>query len=262
MKALRAFSVIGIFVIGVTLMGCTMIISPGAKVDDKAFGETKSCAIITIAGTQKLHAQKGFLQMFKKVPEQNTQSVLDKLRPEVIDVFHKSQHLTVKSEKMVLNNKAYKNLIADEPVQKILFMKTEFNTAKGYKFITDPEKLSRLAKDLNVDGVIAVHMNFSVSSGVAGGLGIGVKRFKVITGVSAIAYDRNGKQVWKDAVHKSSELADSQLALIADVRSVNFNKLKPYAVKAGKEALKVLVARLDDGLEGKHVGAHIETVTP
>jgi hypothetical protein len=262
MKTLKAFSLVGIAVISVALMGCTMIISPGAKVDAKSFGEAKTCAIVTIAGTQKLHAQKGFLQMFKKVPEQNTQFVLDKLRPEVIKAFHKSKLLSVKSEKMVLNNKAYKNLTADEPVQKVLFMKTELNTAKGYKFITDPKKLSGLAKDLKVDGVIAVHMNFSVSSGVAGGLGVGVKRFKVITGVSAIAYDRNGKQVWKDAVHKSSELADSQLALIVDVRSVDFKKLKPYAVKAGKEALNDLVARLDDGLEGKHVGAHIETVTP
>jgi hypothetical protein len=262
MKVLRAFSFVGVIIIGVAFMGCTMIISPGAKVDDTSFGETKTCAIVTIAGTQKLQAQKGFLQMFKKVPEQNTQPVLDKLSPEVIKAFHKSKHLAVKSEKMVLNNKAYKNLSTDEPVQKVLFMKSELNTAKGYKFITDPNKLSQLAKDLNVDGVIAVNMNFSVSSGVAGGLGIGVKRFKVITGVSAIAYDRNGKQVWKDAVHKSSELADSQLALIADVRSVDFKKLKPYAVKAGKEALNVLVARLDDGLKGKHVGAHVETITP
>lgn len=262
MKALRAFSFVGITVIAVMFIGCTMIISPGAKVDTESFGKTKQCAIVTITGTKKLQAQKGFLQMFKKVPEQNTQSVLDKLRPEVIGAFQKSKYLTVKSEKKVLSNMAYKNLNADEPVQKVLFMKTDLNTAKGYKFIRDPKKLSGLAKDLNVDGVIAVNMNFWVSSGVAGGLGVGVKRFKVITGVSAIAYDSNGKQVWKDTVHKSSELADSQLALIADVRSVDFKKLKPYAVKAGKEALNVLVARLDDGLEGKHVGTHVETVTP
>jgi hypothetical protein len=180
----------------------------------------------------------------------------------VIKAFRKSKHLTVKSEKRVLNSKAYKNLKADEPVQKVLFMKVELNTAKGYKFISDPQKLSRLAKDLNVDGVIVVGMNFSVSSGIAGGLGIGVKRFKVVTAVSAMAYDSNGKLVWKDAIHKSSELADSQLAVIADVRSVDFKKLKPHAFKAGQEGLNVLVARLDDGLEGKRVGAHVATVTP
>jgi hypothetical protein len=141
-------------------------------------------------------------------------------------------------------------------------MEVELNTAKGYKFISDPQKLSKLAKDLNVDGVIVVGMNFSVSSGIAGGLGIGVKRFKVVTAVSAMAYNSDGELVWKDAVHKSSELADSQLALIADVRSVDFKKLKPYAIKAGKEGLVDLIARLDDGLEGKHVGAHVATVTP
>jgi hypothetical protein len=93
-------------------------------------------------------------------------------------------------------------------------------------------------------------------------LGIGVKRFKVVTAVSAMAYDSSGKLVWKDAIHKSSKLADSQLAVIADVRSVDFKKLKPHAFKTGKEGLSVLVARLDDGLEGKRVGAHVATVTP
>ena len=262
MKSLRAFSVVGIIVTLLMLVGCAIIISPGAKVDADSFGKTKKCAIVTIMGTKKLQAQKGFLQMFKKVPEQNTQSILDKLRPEVIKAFRKSKHLRVKSEKRVLNSKAYKKLKADEPVHKVLFMKVELNTAKGYKFISDPQKLSKLAKDLNVDGVIVVGMNFSVSSGIAGGLGIGVKRFKVVTAVNAMAYDSNGRLVWKDAIHKSSELADSQLALIADVRSVNFKKLKPHAFKAGKEGLNVLVARLDDGLEGKRVGAHVTTVTP
>ena len=266
MKALKAFSFVGIIVTVVMVMGCAIIISPGAKVDADSFGKTKKCAIVTIMGTKKLNAQKGFLQLFMKVPEQNTQPILDKLRPEVIKAFRKSKHLKVKSEKRVLNSKAYKNLEADEAVQKILFMDIELNTAKGYKFIRDPQKLSKLAKDLNVDGVIVVGMNFSVSSGIAGGmfagLGIGVKRFKVITAVSAMAYDSNGKLVWKDAIHKSSELADSQLAVIADVRSVDFKKLKPHAFKAGKEGLNVLVARLDDGLEGKRVGAHVATVTP
>ena len=252
MKTLRVFSFVGIIVIVGMLVGCAMIISPGAKVDANSFGKTKRCAIVTIMGTKKLQAQKGFLQMFYKVPEQNTQPVLDKLRPEVIKAFQKSKHLTVKSEKRVLY----------EPVQKVLFINIELNTAKGYKFITDPQKLSNLAKDLNVDGVIVVSMNFSVSSGIAAAFGLGVKRFKVVTGVSAMAYDRNGNLVWKDAVHKSSELADSQLAVIADVRSVDFKKLKPYAFKAAKEGLHDLVARLDDGLEGKRVGAHVETVTP
>ncbi len=262
MKALRAFSVVGIIVTVVMVMGCAIIISPGAKIDADSFGKTKKCAIVTIMGTKKLNAQKGFLQLFMKVPEQNTQPILDKLRPEVIKAFRKSKYLKVKSEKRVLNSKAYRNLKADEPVQKILFMDIELNTAKGYKFISDPQKLARLAKDLNVDGVIVVGMNFSVSSGIAGGFGIGVKRFKVVTAVSAMAYDSKGNLVWKDAVHKSSELADSQLAVLADVRSVDFHKLKPYAFKAGKEGLNVLVDRLDDGLEGKRVGAHVATVTP
>lgn len=262
MKVRSAFSSLGIIVIVLMFSGCAMIISPGAKVDAESLDGTKEIAVVTIMGTKTLQAQKGVLQMFKKVPEQNTQPVLDKLRPEVIRAFRKSKHLTVKSEKRVLNSKAYKNLTADEPVQKVLFKKVELNTAKGYKFINDPKKLSRLAKDLNVDGVIVVGVNFSVSSVTAGGFGVGVKRFKVITGVSAMAYDRNGKLVWKDAVHESSELADSQLAVIADVRSVDFKKLKPYAFKTGKEGLNVLVARLDDGLEGKRVGSHVETVTP
>ena len=262
MRILRVFSFVGVIVIVGMLVGCAMIISPGAKVDADSFGKTKKCAIVTIMGSKKLQAQKGFLQLFYKVPEQDTQPVLDKLRPEVMKAFRKSRHLKVKSEKRVLKSKSYKNLKPDEPVQKVLFMTVELNTAKGYKFITDPQKLSSLAKDLNVDGVIVVGMNFSVSSGVAAALGLGVKRFKVVSGVSAMAYDRNGNLVWKDAVHKSSELADSQLAVIADVRSVNFKKLKPYALKAAKEGLHDLVARLDDGLEGKRVGAHVETVTP
>ncbi len=243
--------------------GCMTVISPGIKIDPQSFGKKKKYAVVTIVGTKKLAAQKGLLQMFKgDIPEQDTQSILNKLRPEVIKSFTRSKHLKIKPEKQVLGSNAYQKLKGEEPVQKVMFMKTELNTAKGYKFITDTETLTRLAVDLKVDGVIIVSMNFSVSSGVAGGAGVGVKRFKVLAGVSAVAYDREGKVVWKDAVHQSSGLADSQLAVVADVRNVDFKKLKPHAVKAAKEGLKVLIQRFDDSMEGKKVGSHVETVTP
>ena len=48
MKVLRAFSVVGIIAIVVMLVGCAIIISPGAKVDADSFGKTKKCAVVTI----------------------------------------------------------------------------------------------------------------------------------------------------------------------------------------------------------------------
>lgn len=262
MKALRELLFVGIAVIMFLFAGCATTITPGAKIDTESFSKIKKIAIVTIAGTKEIKAKKGVFQSFKDVPEQNTQPVIDKLRPEVINAFQKSKHLKVESEKRVLKAAAYRHLKADEPVQKVAVWTLDFNTAQGYKFIRDPEKLSKLAKDLNVDAVVAVRMNFWVNSGVAGGFGIGVKRFKVVTGLYAVAYDKNGKEVWTDSVHESSELADSQFVFIADVRNVDFEKLKPHAFNSAKEALGVLVGRLDDGLDGKHVGPHVASVMP
>lgn len=262
MKALRPFSFMGIAAIIFMFAGCSTTISPGAKINTQSFGNIKKIAIVTIAGTKEIKAQKGVLQSFREVSEQNTQPVIDKLRPEVINAFQKSKYLTLEAEERVFNSKAYRHLNADEAVQKVAVWTLDFNTAQGYKFIKNPEKFAALAKHLNVDGVVTVRFNFWVKSSVSGAFGIGVKRFKVVAALYAAAYDKSGEQVWTDAVHASSQLADSQFAFIADVRSVDFEKLKPHAFKAAQEALRVIVARLDDGLEGQHVGPHVATVAP
>lgn len=132
------------------------------------------------------------------------------------------------------------------------------NAANRYKYISDEKKFAKLAKDLGVDGVIGITMNFSVSSGGGSvnvmGLSLGKKNYSAIATISAVAYNKNGTVVWKDSTMKEAEPGDTKAIILIDTSNMtdtNFETLHPSAIEIGGKAVDVLLARFDDTMAGK-----------
>lgn len=244
--------------------GCAPVAITGkAKVQEDAFGAKKKFAVVTIASVKELHGEKGITQMFKntdQIPGADTQPILDKLRPGVVKALKDSPHFKLMPENRVLKSKAYRGAAEDERKHKVLIKNVDMNVAKGYKYFSEPEKLAQLAKDLKVDGVVTIVMGFSITSGKSwvsvAGLSVGKKEYSVVTTVSALAYDREGRRIWKDSVAKQAEPGDKKAIVLIDVTDLtktDFEKFHPSAVTIGGKAVDVLLARFSDTVEGKQV---------
>lgn len=209
--------------------------------------------------------EQGLTQMLTdndKIPGVNMQPIINKLRPKIIGALGKTRYFTLLPEDAVLSNKAYRNLAEDEKIIKVLFISAPINVANSYKYFSDEQKYAELAKDLDVDGVIGITMNFSVFSGGGKlsvmGLDLGKKSYSARASITAVAYDKKGQVIWKDSTTKQAEPGDSKAIILIDTSSMtntNFEKLHPSAVEIGGKAVDVLLARLDDTLAGKKVSS-------
>jgi len=263
MKRLSIIVISAVFFM-VTVNGCSPLAITGkVKAQQDAFGAKKEFAVVTIASVKELHGEKGITQLFKKtddIPGANTQPILDQLRPEIIKTLQKTKHFKLVPESTVLKSKAYKRTAEDERKHKVLFKSVNLNVAKDYKYFSTPEKLAQLAKDFNVDGVITILMNFSISSGKSwlsvAGVTVGKKEYSVVASISALAYDQEGKLIWEDTAIKQAEPGDKKAIVLLDLTDLtktNFKKLHPSAITIGGKAANVLLARFNDSMEGKSV---------
>lgn len=266
---MQTFSKISLaFAVGVGLMvsGCApMAITGAADVDKKSFGARKKFAVVSIASLKTFQGEQGLGQMFtdnEKIPGVNTQPIINKLRPKIIGALGKTKYFTLLPEDTVLSNKAYKSVAEDEKTMKVLFITAPINAANNYKYISDEQKFAKLAKDLNVDGVIGVTMTFSVSTGGGKlsimGLDLGKKSYSATAAVTAVAYNKDGQVIWKDSTMKLAEPDDTKAIILIDTSSItdtNFEKLHPSAVEIGGKAVDILLARLDDTMAGREVSS-------
>ena len=266
MKIMKTINVLLVGLIAMLLAGCApMVITGGADVEKSAFGSKKRFAVVSIASMKTFHGEKGLGQLFKdtnEIPGANTQPLINKIKPKIVKSLKKNKNIKLISERKVLRSKAYKALKEDERMIKVMFMSDEMNVAKGYKYISKPEKYAKLARDLKVDGVIGIHMSFSVTTSKGflsiGGLSLGSKSYSPMASITAVAYDRNGKEIWKDSTVKEAEPGDKKAIFLmdfTDVTGTNFKKMHPKAVEIGAKAVEVLLARLDDTIAGKEVSS-------
>jgi hypothetical protein len=244
--------------------GCAhMTITGAADVDKKSFGAKKKFAVVSIASMKTFQGEQGMGQMFTSndnIPGMNTQPIINKLDAKIISSLGSSKYFSLIPENTVLTNKAYKKFTEDEKVFKILFMKETINVANNYKYVSDEKKYAQLAKDLGVDGVIGITMNFSITSGGGKlsvmGLSLGKKSYSATATATAIAYNKDGKVIWKDSTTKEAEPDDSKAIILIDTSSMtdtNFEKLHPSAIEIGGKAVDILLARLDDTMAGREV---------
>lgn len=264
MRILRMTGVTLAAIIGLMLSGCAQMAITGAPdVNKKAFGANKRFAVVSIASLKTFQGEQGLAQKFQSndnIPGVNTQPIINKLRPKIIGAFSRTRNFTLVSEDAVLASSAYRNIAEDEKVMKILFITEPINTATSYKYVSNEQKYAKLAKDLGVDGVIGVTMNFTVNEGggkfYLGPLSLGKKSYSAMASISAVAYDRSGQVIWKDSTMKEAEPGDSKAIVLLDTSGMTdtlFEKLHPSAVEIGGKAVDVLVARLDDTMAGREV---------
>jgi|GEM_PF-2559982 len=262
MKTFQMHKLAFIALFGMTVSGCApMAVTGSAEVDQKSFGAKKKFAVVSIASMKTFHGEQGLAQTFTKnddIPGMNTQPIINKLDQKIIGSLGSSKYFSLLPEKKVLNSKAYRNLAEDDRVMKVLFMSETMNVANSYKYISDEKKYAKLAKDLGVDGVIGITLNFSVaaSKGYVSvmGLSLGKKSYSAMATITAVAYNNNGDVIWKDSTIKEAEPGDSKAIILidtSDMTSTDFEKFHPSAVEIGGKAVDVLLARFDDTMAGK-----------
>lgn len=262
MRTFRIYSLTLTVIIGLMISGCApMAVTGSADVNKQAFGAKKKFAVVSIASMKTFHGEQGFTQMFKNnddIPGMNTQPIINKLDSKIIHTLDNSKYFTLLPENRVLASKAYKNLAEDDRVMKVLFMSETMNVANHYKYVSDEKKYAQLAKDLGVDGVIGITVNFSVaaSKGYVSvmGLSLGKKSYSAMAAISAVAYNKDGEVIWKDSTLKEAEPGDTKAIILidtTDITSTDFEKFHPSAVEIGGKAVDVLLARFDDTMSGK-----------
>ncbi len=252
--------------IAFSVQGCsTIAITGSADVEKTAFNPHKKYAVVSIASVKTMQGEKGMVNMFKsmdEIPGTNTQPIIDKLKPAIYGALGKNQLFTLVPEKSVLASKAYKGLAEDPHQMQVMFMNLDMNEAGGYKYISDEQKYAKLAKDLGVDGVIALTFSFNVtqSKGFVSimGISMGKKSYSATVSSSVVAYDQNGKTVWKDSTMKEAEPGDAKAIIVfdtSDFGGTNFEKFHPSALDMATKGVQTLYARLDDTLAGRDVSS-------
>lgn len=254
------------FILLLSLTGCaTSVFTGSAKVDKAAFGPSKRFAVVSISAAKTFQGQKGFFQMFKRdedIPGSDTQPMLDKLAPKIIRDLKRDRYIRLVHERSVLRSRAYRNTPEDKREMRAFLFKYKMNVARHYKYISDPKKFAQLAKQLKVDGVISVSMSFSVAASKGGvninGLSFGKKSYSAVATITAMAYDQNGKVIWKDSTVKEAEPGDTKAIVLldtSDMTATNFKKFQPSAIEIGGKAVEVLLARFNDTMAGKKVSS-------
>ena len=264
MQIYKIYSLALTIIFGLAASGCAHTSYTGAAdVDKQAFGARKKFAVVSIASMKKFQGEQGLGQLFTSndnIPGMNTQPIINKLDKKIITTLGSSGYFTLLPENKVLSSKAYRSLPEDEKVMKVLFMSGSMNVANNYKYVSDEKKFAQLARELKVDGVIGITMYFSVTQGggqvYLGPLNFGKKSYSAMASITAIAYNQDGKVIWKDSTMKEAEPGDTKAIVLIDTSNMtdtNFEKLHPSAVEIGGKAVDVLLARFDDTMAGKEV---------
>lgn len=253
----------------VLLSGCSMALTGRAEVDQQAFTKEKKYALVTISAAKEFSGEQGLFQMFKdneSIRGINTQPVVDNLVPVIRKKLAQTGYFTSVPMKTIVNSPSYKLLDEDETVTGVGIFSTELNVGNGYKYLVDEQKLSQLAQDLEVDGVICVNMAFSVvamksslslaASNLLGGLplSVGEKEYASSVSMSLTAYDAAGTLIWEDTTVKQAEPGDEKAIVLmdlSDLTDTNFEKMHPSAILIGGYATDVLVERFQSTMEGK-----------
>ncbi len=218
--------------------------------EPEAFGRGKTFAVVSIAAAPEINVSGAgaggggwtLSGLFKSASSDsgyshNSDKILSDTAPLIIKELAQTRHFRLAQNGWVQQHKAYRATASDDPKK---FMIT-YIVPKGYKYFDSEEKLSRLAKDMNVDAVIVIHVTYSAAFsgvGAAGLVAAGTHSGKVTMTLSA--FGRNGKAVWSDAVESTS---DDSIGTLGE--SANFVKLHPLMRDATRAATRKLLEKLN-----------------
>jgi|GEM_PF-2449371 len=219
-------------VLAAAALVCACVIVP-TRLSPDAFGAQKTYAVVTIATNEEIaQGNKKLSELLKGYnPARDSRFLLEEAKPLILERFARSGHFRLLPERQVLGSNAYRAV----PAGKAKFMGVGFHVPEGYRFFADKAAFSALARDLGVDGVVFVKLDFDVLLNNAKAFGQ--------ANLIVDAFDRDGRVVWKDAV-----FAQSDRAIGHRRGTVIYEELQPLLIDATGQAAEAVIAKLDEKL--------------
>ena len=247
--AMRLLALVAAFALG----ACAIIPS---SYETQAFGKSKKFAVVSVSATPEINSGSGtgsgigftLSGLIKAASDESgyngdADKILAETAPLILKDLGNNRHYTLVPAKTVLNHKAYRAAEGEDTSITLGFGK-KWLVAPGYKYIKSEDKLAKLARDLNVDAVMVVTVNYSAGFTGAQAMGViagGVHHGKAMVNVYAV--NRDGKIIWKDGGDASS---DNSIGGVGE--SVNFTRLHPLLIEATRSATKKLMEKTDSKL--------------
>lgn len=238
-----------VLVAALALGACVIVPS---SYETQAFGKSKKFAVVSVAATPEISSGSGtgsgigftLSGLVKAASDESGYSndadkILADTAPLILKELGNYRHYTLVPAKTVLAHKAYRTAEAEDTSMTLGFGK-KWLVAPGYKYFKSEDKLGRLARELNVDAVMVVNVNYSAGftgAQVGGIISGGVHNGKAM--VTVYAVNRDGRVIWKDGGDASSENSIGGVG-----ESVNFTRLHPLLVEATRSATKKLMEKM------------------
>lgn len=244
--AMRLFALTAV----VALNACVIIPS---SYETQAFGKARKFAVVSVSASPEVGSGSGtgsgigytVSGLIKAVSNESGYSndadkILADTAPLILKELGSNRHYTLVPAKTVLGHKAYRAAEAEDTAIPLGFGK-KWLVAPGYKYFKSEDRLAKLARELNVDAVMVVNVNYSAGFTGAQAMGViagGVHHGKAM--VTVYAVNRDGKVIWKDGGDASS---DNSIGGVGE--SVNFTRLHPLLVEATRKATRALMEKVD-----------------
>lgn len=229
-----------LFILTGLVAACSALLPP---YDATAFGRHKVYALVTVVSPKDVEGGdtktiQGVLAGGKYYF--SAQKALDGSIYKIEKALRKHSAFKLYSPAKLKRSRAYRSLRADsKPAGAII--------PRGYRFVVSKDKLTSLAKKLNIDGVIVLRVNFGYkfygnTLGIIGAAGNTHPKI----GVDIKFFNREGKMVYQTAGTKIASKGVTSKAQGADPK-----KLTPQLIKFAPLAVKAIVDRLDNRFNRK-----------
>ena len=244
--AMRLLALVAAFALG----ACAIIPS---SYETQAFGKSKKFAVVSVSATPEINSGSGtgsgigftLSGLIKAASDESgyngdADKILAETAPLILEDLGNNRHYTLVPAKTVLNHKAYRAAEGEDTSITLGFGK-KWLVAPGYKYIKSEDKLAKLARDLNVDAVMVVTVNYSAGFTGAQAMGViagGVHHGKAM--VNGLCRQPRRQGDLKDGGDASS---DNSIGGVGE--SVNFTRLHPLLIEATRSATKKLMERTD-----------------
>ncbi len=224
------------------LSGCAGVTPPFEK---QAFGSEKVYAVVSIYADKDIEKEgdsETLVGTYKAITGKaayyhSAEEALNASAPRIRRELASSSHYRLVPERRVLSDAAYRRVEPD--VQAKLAEKRHL--VSGYKYIWDPQKLGQLARDLRVDGVITVHVQYGYKFWGTNYAKVTAKgKTSPVIRMTARFYDENGQPVWNYSTKKYLVEGVPSMGDAADMK-----QLQPLMVKASGLTAQAIVAGLD-----------------
>jgi hypothetical protein len=252
-KGLRTVSLKGLLfvVLSFEFFGCST-----TKINPDAFGSSKTYALVSVIYNPDINyfgGGKGFTMgggttasgLIKAAGKNNgysrdAQEIFKTTFPKVLKAFQSTKSFKLLPERTVLKSEAYKRAVGSKP--KILW--SSFNLPPGYKYFDGENTITKLARDLHVDGVIIMHIAYGYTFKGVGFFGLvsaGTERGAVR--INLFAINREGKTVWQDFY-----IEESTESIGAVGESADFEKIHPLIIDAAIKSATGILDNLEKNL--------------